>query len=114
MRQWARGHAYLSARLEVLALGEDTLVVVDVVLPAVLGPNAAVSSCCVLRCMVSFGRAGWGALRRSESLFRESHVLVLIGEASVVASWWDTGYVSDLGICCCGRGELYVAYQLRT
>lgn len=74
--------AYLSAGFKVFTLGENTLVVVDVVLPAVLGP----------------GEGSW--LERDSIMdddflllvllllrFGDVNVLVLVWEASVVSSY---------------------------
>lgn len=63
------GQAYLSAGPEILPLGQDTFVVIDIVLPAVLCPARTVS----------------GELSHRQMSTRYD-VLVLIGEARIV-SW---------------------------
>jgi hypothetical protein len=57
---------YLTAGAEILALGENALVVVDVVLPAVLGPRNSQHQCY------------WG-------LWSLASILVLVRKAGVVA-----------------------------
>jgi hypothetical protein len=62
------GQAYLSAGSEILPLGQDTFVIIDIVLPAVLCPAHTVS----------------GALSHRQMTTRRD-VLVLIGKACIVA-----------------------------